>query len=130
MDGSFLQASAFDAVLSCRHIAVTLLAPPVILPISALALVSLGVVEVAVVASPAVHSVSALALCSLGHIPPVCWIVASSTSLHGVALWIAAMASRACPVVLPVAAAPALHSLLDALLAILAVPLHCIQKIY
>lgn len=124
------QAAAFLAVGSVSHIAVALLAPPVVLPVAALALVPLGVVEVAVVAPPAVHAVAALALRSLGHVPPIGWIVASAASLHVVALGIAAVACRARPVVLSVAAASALHSFLDALFAVLAVPLHCIQKIY
>lgn len=130
MNGSFLEASAFDAVGAVGHIPVALLAPPVVLAVAALALVALGVVEVAVVAPPAVHPVPALALRSLGHVPPVRWVVASATALHVVALGVAAVAGRAGPVVLPVAAAPALHSFLDSLLAVLAVPLHCIQKIY
>ena len=127
MHHSFAHSALLASIFT---IEITLLAHPVVIPISALALVVLRVVEVAVAAPPAVHSVAALALRSLRHVPPVCWVVAFAAAIHFVALGIATVAVRARPVVLAVAAAPALHSFLNALLAVLAVPLHCIQKIY
>lgn len=113
--------AAFAVLILC-HVSVTVFASPVVLHVAALAPFVLGVVEVAVVAPPGALSVAALAGLVLRDEPPILFPVSSVASLHVVAVAVADMAGRACPVFLSIPAFLASFVLGDIQFAVFAVP--------